>query len=98
MKARPLSPELARSVLLILAELVTNAFKHSDAGASLELGIALAVLDDRWDLRVTSPGSGRIAGAAPPPRLASQLAASLGGMLEVQASCPFTVRVVAPMT
>lgn len=86
----------ADGMLLILTELITNAMKHSVACAPVLIEVDLAIHGNGgYNLAVTSPGDGR-RGAVKVPRIASQLALGLGGVLTVESKCKHVVHVQVP--
>ena len=86
----------ARGLLLMVAELVTNAMKHTLPEFPLSIDVDLTGRIEAYELKVISAGVGR--GAAPPgrPRVASELAELFGGSLAVETDRPYAVRVSLP--
>ncbi|MEG3177714.1 histidine kinase dimerization/phosphoacceptor domain -containing protein [Sphingomonas sp. RB3P16] len=87
----------AEGLLLILTELVTNAIKHSVADAPILIEVDLAIKrEGGYELTVKSPGDPRCGDDLRLPRVASQLARGLGGILTVDAKPKHVVHVQVP--
>jgi two-component sensor histidine kinase len=92
----PMSAGMCRGLMLMLAELVTNALKHAPLEVPLDLDVALTSSDLGYDLAVRSPGQADDVGLTVPPRVASQLAARFGGVLTVDTREGYRVHVTIP--
>ena len=86
----------ARGLLLMLAELVTNAMKHTHPAFPLSIDVELTGGAATYDLKVTSAGRDRGGDPSRRPRVASELADRLGGILAVDPGCSHVVRVSLP--
>lgn len=88
----PADVSLSRGLQLMLAELMTNAVKHSRA-ERLSVGIELLQTWDGWVLRVGS----NTQATSGTPRVAAALATWLGGELTVDRGQGFAVTVSLPV-
>ena len=64
----------AGQAALIVSELVTNSVIHADVGPSQSVTLDCAILEDRFRITVTDPGSGHV------PRLRGSDEGSRGGL------------------
>lgn len=92
----PVGAAAARGILLMLSELVTNAMKHTVADFPLSITVELLGKIDAYELSVVSAGRSRVDEPSRRPRVASELAEMLGGVLAVETACPYAVRVTLP--
>ncbi|WP_404334487.1 histidine kinase dimerization/phosphoacceptor domain -containing protein [Sphingomonas sp. MMS12-HWE2-04] len=94
---RIVSVQASRTLLLLVAELVTNAFKHGSRDAPLHISVVLNVSSQHCRLEVCNNSSG--VGSVSLPRIASELAEAAGGILSCQENNgEFRVCVVLPHT
>jgi two-component sensor histidine kinase len=82
----------ARGLILLLVELLTNAFKHGAKDGAL--AVRLVAAKRGYRLVVHNLGPGRT--IATLPRVATELAHCLGGTLAIDASNGYEVRVILP--
>lgn len=92
----PMNPIMSRGFMLLLAELMTNALKHSPMGVPFELDIVLSGSPSGYQLVVRSPRGSSRSDLTATPRVASQLAMKLGGELSIDTRCGYLVRVSLP--
>lgn len=89
-------PMIARGILLLVVELVTNALKHRRALEPQAIGISLDDVGDGFELVVANTGSNVASSTTARPRIAGSLAQCLGGTLAVRADRRFEVSVTLP--
>ena len=75
------TPEARRTVLLLAAELMTNALKHGGPGRPLRARLDIDATGRELRLRFASDTPAERAGLR--PRMAAELAAAVGGVLSV---------------
>lgn len=81
----PVDAGVARGLLLLLSELVTNAMKHNSGDHPLQVSVEVSRSGECLDLVVTSSGHNRWGTAGGRPRVASELTERLGGVLTIAA-------------
>ena len=94
-------PRIARYIVLILAELVTNAVKHARTEKALWIAVALGSSHGMCGLRVCSsdePAEDRASDSQrmASPRVATILAQATGGLIEARLGRSFEVDVLLP--
>jgi two-component sensor histidine kinase len=83
-----------RTIMLLVAELMTNALKHAAPGEHLPVQVVVRTPEGAIEVQVVSPCP--IGVAARTPSIALRLAAILGGTLEVTTKNGFDVRMHCP--
>lgn len=96
LQTAPMSAGVCRGLMLMLAELMTNALKHAPSEIPLDLEIILRGSCQGYDLAVRSPSPEGRSASAMPPRIASQLAARFGGVLTADTRDGYNVHVTMP--
>jgi chemotaxis family two-component system sensor kinase Cph1 len=91
----PEDPMQIRGLMLLIAELVTNALKHASAGMPATIRITLDCREQGYRLNVRSEDLGA-EGPCAPPRIAAHIVRSLGGTLDAFRRKGFHVRVLLP--
>lgn len=90
-------PSVGRGMMLMLAELVTNAMKHTPLQHPLSIDVTIVICDSEYELTVASCGQGRSVHGPTPPRVASQLADRFGGSLSIEVGARYVVQVRVPV-
>lgn len=93
---RQMEPGEAQGLMLLLAELVTNAMKHMRSEAALRIDIHLSMHRSGYDLSVSSDSAPPCGCCIREPRIASQLARKLGGTLRTEVGRSYVVLVSVP--
>ncbi len=95
-ESRPMECDEAQGLMLMLAELVTNAMKHMRPDTPLRIDVHLSIHCSGYDLSVTSNSAPPCGSPTREPRIAAQLARKLGGALTTEIGRSYVVLVRIP--